>query len=139
MAIKYTLEHYPSASVTKIWIYFGVGLFWVIAAFVCDFPAIATPVHSLTLASEVNQRQLPSHLAEAVIADLSQKTKVPSSQLQITQASPQTWSDGCLGLAQSDEFCTQILVEGWRIILSNGEQSWTYRTNGSGTVLRTEP
>lgn len=139
MAIKYTLEHHFSAPATKIWIYFFVSFLWVIAALFIDYPAIATPVHSFTIASEVSDQQLPPHLAEAVIADLSQKTKVPNSQLQITQANPQTWSDGCLGLAQSDEFCTQILVEGWRIILSDGQKSWTYRTDGSGNILRLEP
>lgn len=39
----------------------------------------------------------------------------------------------------TDEVCTQALVEGWQITLSDGSQTWSYRIDSEGLVLRLEP
>ncbi len=82
--------------------------------------------------------QLPSRVANAVIVDLSKQTGIPAGQLQVTQYSRQTWSNGCLGLAKPGEICTQAVVEGWRVVLSNGQHNWVYRSDRNGRVLRLE-
>ncbi len=82
--------------------------------------------------------QLPSRVANAVIVDLSKQTGIPAGQLQVTQYSRQTWSNGCLGLAKPGEVCTQAVVEGWRVVLSNGQRNWVYRSDRNGRVLRLE-
>jgi hypothetical protein len=69
---------------------------------------------------------------------LSQKTDISVNRLQIQAAQRQTWTDGCLGLATPGELCTQALVEGWRIILTDNQKTWVYRTDSSGTNLRLE-
>ncbi|KJH70732.1 hypothetical protein [Aliterella atlantica] len=80
--------------------------------------------------------QLPARLANAVILDLSKRTGIAPGRLQVTQSSRQTWSDGCLGLARPDEICTQALVDGWRVVVSNNRRTWVYRTDSTGRVLR---
>lgn len=82
--------------------------------------------------------RLPSPVANAVQQDLSRKVKIPASKLRITKFSQETWPDGCLGLPGIDEFCTQALVKGWRIVVSNGSQTWVYRTDSKGRVMRLE-
>ncbi|AFZ29391.1 hypothetical protein Glo7428_0807 [Gloeocapsa sp. PCC 7428] len=82
--------------------------------------------------------QIPRQVADAVRQDIAQRENIPVSRLRVTQSSQQTWSDGCLGLAQADEFCTQALVEGWRVTVSDGRSTWVYRTDSSGRVLRRE-
>lgn len=82
--------------------------------------------------------RLPDRVANAVIVDLSKQTGIPAGQLQITQYSRQTWSNGCLGLAKPGEICTQATVEGWRVVLSNGQRNWVYRSDLGGRVLRLE-
>lgn len=82
--------------------------------------------------------QLPARIANAVILDLSKRTGIAPGRLQVTQASRQTWSNGCLGLARPDEICTQALVEGWRVVVSNNRRTWVYRTDRTGRVLRLE-
>lgn len=82
--------------------------------------------------------QIPRQVADAVRQDIAQRENIPVSRLRVTQSSQQTWSDGCLGLAQADEFCTQALVEGWRVTVSDGRFTWVYRTDSSGRVLRRE-
>lgn len=86
--------------------------------------------------SRVNR--LPPQIAAAVRQDLSRKTGIPIGQFKVTDSSRKTWSNGCLGLPKPDEFCTEALVEGWRVVLSDGRQTWVYRTNDSGQSLRLE-
>ena len=80
----------------------------------------------------------PNSVIAATRQDLSRKTKISVNRLQIQAAQPQTWPDGCLGLAKPGEFCTQALVQGWRIILTDNQKTWVYRTNSSGANLRLE-
>jgi hypothetical protein len=80
----------------------------------------------------------PNSVIAAARQDLSRKTKISVNRLQIQAAQPQTWPDGCLGLAKPGEFCTQALVQGWRIILTDNQKTWVYRTDSSGANLRLE-
>ncbi|MGJ5673671.1 MAG: hypothetical protein ACR9NN_08710 [Nostochopsis sp.] len=79
---------------------------------------------------------LPLPVARAVLQDVSRTQGVLASQLKIAEYHQQTWSNGCLGLPKPDEFCTQALVPGWRVIVSNGTQNWIYHTNSNGRSLR---
>lgn len=80
----------------------------------------------------------PNSVIAAARQDLSQKTKISVNRLQIQATQPQTWPDGCLGLAKPGELCTQALVQGWRIILTDNQKTWVYRTDSSGANLRLE-
>lgn len=84
------------------------------------------------------QKPLPSAVAAAVRQDLSQKVNIPPEKLKITGYTQETWSNGCLDLPRPDELCSQALVEGWRITLSDGSQTWVYRTDRQGRVFRLE-
>jgi hypothetical protein len=79
---------------------------------------------------------LPLPVASAVLRDVSRTQGVLPSKLKIVAYNQQTWRDGCLGLPKPDEFCTQALVPGWRVIVSNGSQNWIYHTNSNGRSLR---
>jgi hypothetical protein len=80
----------------------------------------------------------PNSVIAAARQDLSRKTNISVNRLQIQAAQPQTWPDGCLGLAKPGELCTQALVQGWRIILTDKQKTWVYRTDSSGANLRLE-
>ncbi|MBD2776686.1 hypothetical protein ICL16_32705 [Iningainema sp. BLCCT55] len=82
------------------------------------------------------ENTLPRSVATAVIRDLSGKEGIPSRKLQITNYSQHTWRNGCLNLPLPDEFCTQALVSGWRVVVSDGSQNWIYHTNDNGRFLR---
>ena len=105
--------------------------------------AVAAP-DNIATAQEVSENQgdrssrLPAAVAAAVRQELSRQAKVPTTKLKITESSQETWSDGCLGLPQPDELCTQALVEGWRITLSDGCKTWVYRSDRQGQVVRLE-
>jgi hypothetical protein len=82
---------------------------------------------------------LPTEIADAVREDLQRKIGIPPTQVKVTKAERQTWPNACLGLAKSDELCAQMLVEGWRIELSDDSETWVYRTDDRGRRLRMEP
>ena len=87
---------------------------------------------------EPYQESLPSDLGNLVLEDVSSQTKIPVKNLTIVAAKRETWSNGCLGLPKLNEFCTQILVEGWRITIGDGKKNWVYRTDLSGTNIKLE-
>ncbi|PSB32651.1 hypothetical protein [Stenomitos frigidus] len=83
--------------------------------------------------------QLPSNLATQLRQALSKQTNIPAAKLKIVEATPKTWTNGCLDLARSDEICTQAIVKGWRVVFSNSSQRWIYRTDQQGRLYRLEP
>lgn len=82
--------------------------------------------------------RFPKRLENTIRRDLSRRVGVPPGQLRVIQAQPQDWPDSCLGLAQSGEFCGQMIVQGWRVQLTDGRRTWIYRTDTRGQVLRLE-
>ncbi len=82
--------------------------------------------------------QLPATLVAAVRQDLSRQTGIAADKLKVTESSRQSWPNTCLGIVKADEICGQMIVEGWRVVISDGRQTWVYRTNARGNVLRLE-
>jgi hypothetical protein len=79
---------------------------------------------------------LPDSVVQAVLEDASRRLNVPTQELRIVQAEPRDWPDGCLGLASPDTFCTQIVVSGWQVMVEGKQQSFVYRTNDSGSLVK---
>lgn len=90
------------------------------------------------LISEMQSENVPEKVVNSVRQEISKRDRIDANKLKAIEATQQTWSDGCLGLAKPDEICTQALVEGWRIVVSDGKKSWTYRTDATGRFLRLE-
>ncbi len=93
---------------------------------------------NLTQGSRQNPNQLPASIVEAVRLDLSRQTGIAARRLRVTESSRQSWPNTCLGLGTSDELCGQMIVEGWRVVVSDGRQFWVYRTDARGKVFRLE-
>ena len=88
--------------------------------------------------SQNSQRasRLPRAIALAVRQDVSRREKIPLDNLRIVGAGQQTWRDRCLGAPRPDERCAQALTEGWRVVVSDGSQEWTYHTDATGRNVR---
>jgi outer membrane lipoprotein-sorting protein len=82
------------------------------------------------------QTTLPLEIQNAVFEDLSKHTSQNVATFRIAEAEKLTWSDGCLGLAKPDQFCTQVLTPGWQVVVTDGEKQWVYRTNSSGSLVK---
>lgn len=94
------------------------------------------PETTNTTSKQNNQsKRLPRNVARAVLQNLIREG-VPITNLEIIDYSQQTWNNGCLELPQPDEFCTQALVSGWQVVVSNGREKWIYHTNNNGSSVR---
>ncbi|MGB3403811.1 MAG: hypothetical protein WBA77_14070 [Microcoleaceae cyanobacterium] len=81
---------------------------------------------------------LPSQLVEAIRQDLTSRLKSSVETLNIVQATPRNWPDTCLGLADEREFCGQQIISGWRVVGVAENQTWVYRSDATGKLLRLE-
>jgi len=88
------------------------------------------------LEENLTTKALPHQVADAVLQAIARGEQMPTRQLEITDYHQQTWRDGCLELPNADEFCTQALVPGWRVMVSNDSQHWIYHSNSNGRSLR---
>ncbi|MBD2612049.1 hypothetical protein H6G94_12300 [Nostoc punctiforme FACHB-252] len=96
---------------------------------------------SLETSSDVSKdntksNRLPRPVANAVLQDLASREGISTRELKITNYNQRTWSNGCLELPQPDEGCTEALVSGWRVVVSNGRENWIYHTDSNGRTLR---
>lgn len=90
----------------------------------------------LRMVNTLNESDLPQSVKQAVFQDIVQRTRIPRTSLQIVRAEQKTWSDGCLGLAESGVLCTQALVPGWLVVIEGSKQRLIYRTNASGSIVK---
>ncbi|MBE9032853.1 hypothetical protein IQ266_24255 [filamentous cyanobacterium LEGE 11480] len=103
-------------------------------------PPSITPLPGLT-PPPVPPRPLvpvPESVSQAVKQAVNQEFGAALASLQINQSTKQRWSNGCLNLARPDELCTQAIVPGYRIGMTDGVQTWFYRTDTTGQILRLE-
>jgi myo-inositol-hexaphosphate 3-phosphohydrolase len=82
--------------------------------------------------------QLPDSVASAVIEEVSSSLNQSPDDFEILEATEQTWPNGCLGLPGLDEVCTQALVPGWQVKVTDKQQTWVYRTDDDGSSIRLE-
>ncbi|MGD1717221.1 hypothetical protein [Dapis sp. BLCC M172] len=83
--------------------------------------------------------KIPNNIVDAVRQDLGNQIGIAPETIKVNEVSQETWPNTCLGLPKNDELCGQILVEGWRLVLSDGKQEWVYRTDNGGKLMRVEP
>lgn len=81
---------------------------------------------------------IPPEVIQAVRQEIAENNEVNPEEIEVSEAVSQAWPDGCLGLAKEDELCTQAIVEGWRVTVTNGDRAWVYRTDDAGLSLRLE-
>ena len=101
----------------------------------------ASPSPSATAEKQVQEtgtrsNTFPPALEAVLRQDLSKRTGKAADQFQVVKTTRQTWPDGCLGLAKPEELCTQMLVDGWLAVLSDGKQQWTYHSDRTGRNFR---
>jgi hypothetical protein len=102
-------------------------------------PAIATRLPMLAQAPPrpvVGPLDLPPSLVKRLQQDLSRRTGLSAARFRVVDVATHNWPDGCLGLAKPEEICTQAIVPGWQVSLSEGKYRWVYRTDQTGKIYR---
>lgn len=79
---------------------------------------------------------LPRSVAVAIYKDLSRREGSLPNKINIVEYKEAIWNNGCLELSQPGELCTQAIVPGWQVVVSNGKENWVYHSNKNGRMLR---
>lgn len=87
-----------------------------------------------TLLTQNIDSSLPESIANAVRQDLAKKLGIPVLKLNISHYSWDNWSQTCQS-SRADELCDNAIVEGWRIVVSDG---WIYRSDPQGNLIQLE-
>ncbi|MBD1913703.1 MULTISPECIES: hypothetical protein [unclassified Leptolyngbya] len=100
----------------------------------------ATPSDGVTMAQARRSpsSSLPRQVARRIQRDASRRFDLHPRDVQILSATRETWPDACLGLAAPNERCMMALVEGWRVTLTDGQQTWVYRTDLQARQIKME-
>ena len=69
---------------------------------------------------------------------LASEMGIAADEIEVVSFSQEDWPDACLGLAETDEMCAQVITPGWRIELSAEGDEYVYRTDESGESIRLE-
>lgn len=83
----------------------------------------------------ISQADLPANLQEVAnqaISELAKELSIPSDQILLIIAQSVVWSDSSLGCPQPDMFYSQVLTEGYRVVLSVNDNPYYYHANQKG-------
>lgn len=75
---------------------------------------------------------LPAGVLDPILDDASSRTGVPKGSLEIVSAEARTWPNGSLGCPQPGMAYTQMVVDGYRVVVRGGGQTLDYRGSGPG-------
>lgn len=103
-------------------------------------PIIGQNSEAVMIMDEISQNlaDLPPEIATTLRQDVIDRTGSSPEEIEILATERQTWPNTCLGLPNPDELCGQMLVDGWRVRVSDGQRHWFYRTNNNGQNFRLE-
>ena len=80
---------------------------------------------------------VPQAVLDGMLEQASDVSSVPVSDLTVESQLAVTWPDGSLGCPEPDMMYTQVLVEGYRVIIRARDKTYDFR--GSGTEFRLCP
>lgn len=85
----------------------------------------------------IHNLPVPNAVA-AVRAKIANDLGIREELVIILTVKENMWSDSCLGLGGPAESCLAVITPGYEVTAEAQGKSFTYRTNGEGSVLREE-
>jgi len=101
-----------------------------------DTPAVEPVEISTPEPVSPDTSQIIPDVAVIVIEELARNLSISSSEVHFVSIEEVQWPDGCLGAALPDEVCTQMIVDGYRIILEADGQQYEFHTDYMGEAVR---
>lgn len=77
-------------------------------------------------------------LVSQAIEDLAQRLNVTPEQIEVVEIQTVTWPDASLGCPQSGMMYTQIVTQGYRIMLTVEDKTYEYHTDTQQQVIYCE-
>ena len=82
---------------------------------------------------------LPPDVALNIRNQVSAILGVPVESIQLESLEQTEWPDGCLGLPEPEEACTEAITPGWSLVFTADGQEYRFRADQTGTIIRQEP
>ena len=106
---------------------------------VTEIPIPTTvPTEVLTAVASLAD-MVPPDVATNIQNKVSEILGVPVESIQFRSVEAQEWPNGCLGLPEPDEACTEAITPGWLVVFVADGQEYRFRVDQTGTVIRREP
>lgn len=105
----------------------------------CSATGTDIPPVAVTQVLPVLEDILPPDVALTIRNRVSEILGVPVESIQLQSIEQMDWPDGCLGLPEPDEVCTQVITPGWLLVFNVDGQEYRFRADQTGTVIRREP
>ena len=84
------------------------------------------------------ENYLPPSVGDRILQTLRASGMAMGNELSVVEAEPQVW-DGCFGVAKAEDICAAIAIFGWRAIVTDGQNNWTYHTDNLATTTVLNP
>lgn len=97
-------------------------------------PAAAYEKDSTTMSAGVNP--VPTRIMQQIVDEVSRESGVERSDLEVVRAEQATWNDGALGCPQPNVEYTQMIVQGYWVIVRAGGEEFDYRVDDRGRFVR---
>ncbi|MBD3884211.1 hypothetical protein IFO70_20905 [Phormidium tenue FACHB-886] len=107
-------------------------------------PPVVEPVELSQSLQSPSPSSVPSaaepsaEVVNAMRADLSTTTGVPTANITLKSAEAVNWNDSCLGSARPDEICLMAVTPGYRIILSSPTKDYEFHSDRQRTFRRVD-
>jgi hypothetical protein len=77
--------------------------------------------------------------ADAIAAGVAASLGLSPAEIDLVLVQAATWPDGCLGLAEAGQVCSQALVEGWLAVVQLPDGTELRFRGGNGRVMAERP
>jgi hypothetical protein len=95
------------------------------------------PPNSAENAPEGSIHNLPVPAGvSAARAALATRLNISATEILILEAQETEWPDACLGIADPDTLCAQVITPGYDVRMQAVGKEYRYRTNTDGTVVK---
>jgi uncharacterized protein YggU (UPF0235/DUF167 family) len=79
--------------------------------------------------------QAPGPAEEAAVNQLATNLGIPKSDVKVVSTTAIEWPDSCMGVAQRDIMCAQVVTPGYLILLEAGGRQYEYHTNQDASMI----
>lgn len=84
--------------------------------------------------SEFGSGNFSAETSRLLLEAVAQQVSQPLSKLQVLEVQPAVWN-GCLGIFEPDQACTEQTISGFRTIIGDGQTTWVYHLSENGAQI----
>lgn len=99
---------------------------------ITPLPSTESEPESPTTMPNLKPGEVPQKFFDAILADLLNNFKVESENVSVVTSEAVVWNDGSLGCPQPGMLYTQAIINGYRIILKAGDETFDYHLSDRG-------